>query len=129
MMRPSTPAAALPAVEWGSSFGMCAGYCVSRLVVADGTVTLTETGTRTPVEPRVQTRPLTAAERARIAEALAATRITTETLGCPDCADGGAEYVEAGGQRVTFEYGGDAGGAAALAEALREVRTSFPANL
>ncbi|HEX9951382.1 MAG TPA: hypothetical protein VGB53_06405 [Rubricoccaceae bacterium] len=116
-------------VEWGSSFGMCVGYCSARLVVADGTATLTETGTRSPeLAPRVRTRALTPAETARLAEARAASRVATDTLGCPDCADGGAEYVEAGGQRVIFEFGADAGGATPLAEALRAIRQTFPSD-
>ena len=127
-LRPSAPAASLPAVEWGSSFGMCVGYCSSRLVVApDGTATLTETGTRSgPIAPRVRSRALTDAERVGLAEAASASTVAADTLGCPDCADGGAEYVEQGGQRVSFEYGGDAGTAAPLAAALRAVRETFP---
>ncbi len=121
------PAPATPAVAWGSSFGMCRGYCDARLAVSgDGVATLTETGTREALPERVRARPLTPAERASLAEALAASSVATDTLGCPDCADGGAEYVELDGQRVTFEYRGDAGGATPLAEALRAIRETFP---
>jgi hypothetical protein len=126
---PGAPASGTPALEWGSSFGMCVGYCATRLVVTpDGTATLTETGTRSgEIAPRVRARALTEAERAGLAAATAASRIAaTDTLGCPDCADGGAEYVETGGHRVTFEYGGDAGPATPLASALRAVRETFP---
>lgn len=119
----------MPTLEWGSSFGMCVGYCAARLVVTpDRVATLTETGTRSgEMAPRVRTRTLTEAEHARLAAAYAASRIAaTGTLGCPDCADGGAEYVELDGRRVTFEYGGDAGTATPLAGALRAVRETFP---
>ena len=123
----TTRTAPADTVEWGSSFGMCVGYCAARLVVAGGTATLTETATRSgELPPRVHTRALTPAEAASLAEARAASRVATDTLGCPDCADGGAEYVEVGGQRVIFEYGGDAGGATPLAEVLRAVRETFP---
>ena len=126
--QPDAPTSAVPAVEWGSSFGMCAGFCASSLVVTpDGTATLTETATRSPdVAPRVRARMLTADEQARLAAANEASTVVTDTLGCPDCADGGAEYVERDGARVTFDYGGDAGAAAPLAEALRSIRESFP---
>ena len=124
----SDSSAELPALGWGSSFGMCVGYCDARLVVTPtGTATLTEIGTRQPdLAPRVRSRVLTAEESARLAAASAAATVRTATLGCPDCADGGAEYVERGGARVTFEFGGDAGTAAPLAEALRSIRETFP---
>ena len=126
--RPDSPAASLPTVEWGSSFGMCVGFCASSLVVTpDGTATLTEAATRSPdVAPRIRARMLTAAEQARLVAAAEASTVVTDTLGCPDCADGGAEYVGRDGARVTFEYGGDAGAAAPLAEALRGIRETFP---
>ena len=124
----SDSSAALPALEWGSSFGMCVGYCDARLDVSPaGIATLTEVGTRQPdLAPRVRTRALTAGESARLVAASEASTVRTNTLGCPDCADGGAEYVERGGARVTFEFGGDAGAAAPLAAALRGVRETFP---
>jgi hypothetical protein len=116
-------------VEWGSSFGMCVGYCSARLVVEGGTATLTETGTRSPeLAPRVRARALTPAETAALADARTASQVATDTLGCPDCADGGAEYVEMNGQRVIFEFGADAGAATPLAEALRAIRQTFPSD-
>ncbi len=124
LVRP-TPAAPVVALE--SSFGMCQGYCATRLAVSpDGVATFTETDRRGARPERVRSRALTPAERASLAEAVAASRVATETLGCPDCADGGAEVVELGDQRVTFEYAEDAGGASPLAEALREIRETFP---
>ena len=120
------PTAEAPVATWGASFGMCQGYCVSTLTVApDGTATFTET-TRGDDPPLVQTRAITAEERARLDEALAASTVETGRLGCPDCADGGAEYVATGGERLDFEYNGDAGAAAPLAEAMRAIVRGFP---
>lgn len=52
-----------------------------------------------------------------------------ETLGCPDCADGGAEYIEleTRGQkhRVTFEFGKTIPGLEPLVDALRNQRNQF----
>lgn len=121
------PTPAVPAVALESSYGMCQGFCNTRLAVsADGVATFTETDRRPEVPARVRSRPLTPAERAAFAEALAASAVATDTLGCPDCADGGAETVELGGQRVLFEANGDAGAATPLAEALRAIRETFP---
>jgi hypothetical protein len=50
--------------------------------------------------------------------------------GCPDCADGGAEWIEigsaAGPIRVTFEYGATLDGIGALQAELRALRNRFP---
>ena len=121
------PAPALPSVALDASYGMCQGYCATRLAVSpDGVVTFTEMDRRADVPDRVRERTLTAAERADVAEALASASVVSDTLGCPDCADGGAETVELGDQRVTFDAGGDAGAAMPLAEALRAIRETFP---
>lgn len=119
----------LAAAEWGVSFGECTGYCAARLVVGlDGTATLTQTGHQGSrrLEPLVRSRSLTEAERARLADALTTSTVRTETRGCPDCADGGAEYVQRGGARVTFEHRRDAGDADPLARVLRAVYDTFP---
>lgn len=129
LFRPATaPSGPAPEVAWGSSFGMCMGYCVARLEVSSGGVaTLTETGSRdADLPPRVRSRPLTPAEMDNLTLARGISTVVTDTLGCPDCADGGAEYVEVGDQRVSFEYRGDAGAATPLAEALRFIRETFP---
>ncbi len=130
LFRPAPPSPAGPAAEvaWGSSFGMCRGYCVSRLEVSSaGIATLTETSNRDDaLPPRVRSRPLSPGEMDTLTFARGISPLATATLGCPDCADGGAEYVEAGGQRVTFEYRGDAGAATQLAEALRQIAGTFP---
>ena len=51
------------------------------------------------------------------------------TLGCPDCADGGAEYVELQiseqTHRVTFEYGKTIPGFETLVNTLRAQRAAF----
>ncbi len=48
-----------------------------------------------------------------------------ETIGCPDCADGGAEWVQIIGpgysKKVMFEYGSTPAGLEALLSKLREI--------
>ena len=52
-----------------------------------------------------------------------------ETIGCPDCADGGAEWLELGFEdlvkRVTFEYGNEPGEFENIIPALRELMNGF----
>jgi hypothetical protein len=48
--------------------------------------------------------------------------------GCPDCADGGAEWIQIEGAdsvRVTFEYGAELGGIEELQREIRELRARF----
>ena len=97
-------------VEWTSSFGFCppSAYCTTRLRVSgvDAVVTL-ESRESPTVRRSVQ---LSAAEADALARAAAEARFEGlgPVIGCPDCADGGAETlsVTAGGEQdtVTFEY-------------------------
>jgi hypothetical protein len=54
-----------------------------------------------------------------------------KTIGCPDCADGGAEWIEiisgSGGksQKVTFEYMNEPAKLKDLASGLRTILESF----
>ncbi|CAF1106399.1 unnamed protein product, partial [Didymodactylos carnosus] len=54
---------------------------------------------------------------------------TNNTLGCPDCADGGAEYIEIQflkcTKRVTFEYGRTIPDLDALVKKLRNIRIGY----
>ncbi|MBP7884673.1 hypothetical protein KAZ93_00525 [Patescibacteria group bacterium] len=46
-----------------------------------------------------------------------------EVIGCPDCLDGGAEWIEIGDKKVTFEYGSSIPEISNLIYTLREIRT------
>lgn len=52
-----------------------------------------------------------------------------DTMGCPDCADGGAEWIEIEEDdkkyRVTFEYGADIPQIAPLLAKVREIREGY----
>lgn len=119
----------------GTSFGECLGYCITELVVSDRTAVLVYSGweIRQALPDIRHERRLTAAERAALDRAFdrAALRRADDVYGCPDCADGGAEWVGAaeGGEekRVTFEYGRNVREVAALITVMRDLRASFPA--
>jgi hypothetical protein len=125
---PSDPVTFVHAV----SFGFChpRAYCSSRLEVSPREAVMTyesrELGTV------VQRRALDAADWTRASEALDADalRALPDVVGCPDCADGGAETVrvafgDGGSAEVKFEFGDDVEGIDALVGVLREVRRSF----
>jgi hypothetical protein len=120
-------------VSRGTSFGMCLGYCETELVLAGATATLTERSRDPKRYPtRERSIELTAKEWKRI-RAMAdrrALRIVEGVHGCPDCADGGAEWVEIRTAkesiRATFDHGRTLGPIADLQAALRAVRLQFP---
>ena len=94
-----------------TSFGFCLGYCRSTLEITAerATYRLFDDRTGQPALERIV--PLTAAEWQSLDSAVS--RESFEALpaviGCPDCADGGAESLEVVAESwssmVTFEYG------------------------
>lgn len=99
-------------IEYGTSFGMCAGYCVQKLTITEGKVFKT-------VIPRVNQNleeKICQKEYAGFQSLLSkidqsAFMSLEETIGCPDCADGGAEWIEIttlqGSKKVTYEFGNE----------------------
>ena len=98
-------------LSYGTSFGECLGYCVREIVVSGG-ATFTKSGwlvdeTLPDSSCSIQfiMDPLPGyLEDIDLDEFLA----MEEIIGCPDCADGGAEWLELGFEdqikRVIFEY-------------------------
>ena len=112
----------------GTSFGMCVGYCVTELVVHEADVSLTRTS-RDPAKypAATQSLRLTASELEALRSAIASSdlRSSRSVYGCPDCADGGAEWVEVDGHRVMFEYHADIEAIRPLLHEVRKLRTRF----
>jgi hypothetical protein len=115
-----------------TSFGMCAGYCKTTLEITEGAAVLTrETWSRGPGgDLPVQRFPvsLTAAEWQDIVDAAVAATIEAlpDTIGCPDCADGGAESLTIVGthrnKTINFDHGADVREAARLLARVRGLR-------
>jgi hypothetical protein len=103
-------------VEWTSSFGFCApsAYCTTRLRVTGQQAVVTLESRQSPTITRSET--LSTAEADAIAAAAAQVRFEGlgSVIGCPDCADGGAESISvtADGKvsTVTFEYNASVAG-------------------
>lgn len=129
---PSAPSAEPASFSSTVSFGFClpSSYCTSRLELsADRVVFTYESRTRPPL---VQSRELQPVEWRRLVAALDVARLRAlpSVIGCPDCADGGAEsltVVFANGQSstVTFEYNQDVPGLESLVAQVRAIRLSF----
>ena len=130
----SSGGAAEAILSSGTSYGECMGYCVTDLVVEDDQATLTYSGwTNGATLPDIEhQRTLDVGERQRLNDALDldALRRADAVYGCPDCADGGAEWVGAdtggGMTRVTFDAGAEVGGLDSYIVAMRALRSSFP---
>ena len=121
-------------IRTGTSFGMCVGYCQSDYVFNGTSVTLTQNGTRTQQAPAKSCQTTITADQWNALKALAnldAFSGQPETIGCPDCADGGAEYIEleTGGRkhRVTFSFNKTIPGFEPLVDAVRARREAFKA--
>ncbi|MCX6213188.1 hypothetical protein [Spirosoma sp.] len=121
-------------IRTGTSFGMCVGYCKHDYVISGTTLMLTQTSqartqNQNPAKTCQTTIPQAVWDTLRAAANPTLFIQKPEQLGCPDCADGGAEYIEmeANGQkhRVTFEYGATIPGFEPLVTALRAQREAF----
>ncbi|WP_424963284.1 hypothetical protein [Ekhidna sp.] len=97
-------------IEFGTSFGMCAGYCIQTLKISEQEVSKT-------VIPRMDqnlTEKTCSAASNGFSSLLSKVDLVAfmdleETIGCPDCADGGAEWIKIStperSKKVTYEFG------------------------
>lgn len=112
-----------------TSFGMCVGYCKTTLDIAEGEAVLTREpwgrGAGGDLEPQRISARLSESEWREFVKLAAATDLAglPDVIGCPDCADGGAESLtivaDGVSKTIAFDHG------AAIKEAdplLRQVR-------
>ncbi|MBA4850017.1 hypothetical protein [Emticicia sp. BO119] len=122
-------------VKYGTSFGMCLGPCKKEMVLANDEVAFTvyqNSGRGTEGgDPKTYTEKLTTDYISEVNKNVDfdAFKKLDEVIGCPDCADGGAEWVEItkndSRHKVTFEFGDDIKEIAPLLKLLREKRIYF----
>lgn len=119
-------------LSYGTSFGECLGYCVREIIVSGG-ITFTKSGWEQDGEL-----PDSSCNIVFIMDPLPgylddidldAFRAMDDTIGCPDCADGGAEWLEIGfegeAKRVTFEYMNEPSELKDIIPSLREAMEGF----
>jgi len=118
-------------IRSGSSFGECIGYCWTEMEITQDGMNLVRKG-NDPVYPDQTFSKDIDSELWNSVESL----IDFDTLqsmddvyGCPDCADGGAEWIEvtmgSKTKKVTFEYGHNLEEISDLIELVRALRESF----
>ena len=119
-------------LSYGTSFGECLGYCVREVVVSGG-ITFTKSGWDMEGSLPDSSCSLVFI-RSPLPDYLDDLNLDDflemhETIGCPDCADGGAEWLELGFEnevkRVTFEYMNEPAEFKNLIPSLRELMASF----
>lgn len=120
-------------IRWGTSFGECIGYCSQEVEVTPTLARLTRTSSDPSHYPtRVEEHNVSAGTWEDLRAEVEASGIASlaDVYGCPDCADGGAEWVEVetpgSKKKVLFEAGDPPSGVASLVDVLRSVRSGFP---
>lgn len=118
-------------ISYGTSFGMCTGYCSNNLLIDNLQITFSKSKHGSAPDTKTCTNTITQVEKDALKALLSESKITTlpNVIGCPDCADGGAEWVavKADGKlyKVTFEYGRAPAELAAAVAKLRALKESF----
>jgi hypothetical protein len=116
-----------------TSFGMCVGYCTTMLEIRKGEVVLTRIGrggrgAAQALPDQVARRTLDTAEWNDLVSLAANARFEglPAVVGCPDCADGGAESLSVesanGTRSVKFEFGAEVEGIQPLLDRVRKER-------
>lgn len=122
----------IQAISSGTSFGFCIGYCVRSIFIRsdrDKLVARKEPNFPQDEYPPVVKQYPFSSNRWKALISLVdpqGFRALDDRLGCPDCADGGAEWIEIKWptvtKRVTFEFGQTIPGFEKLVETLRNLR-------
>lgn len=122
-------------VNYGTSFGMCVGPCRKEMNFLNGevsfTVFYTEGRGATGGTPKTYKETLDATLQKSVLKSIdyESFKKLDERVGCPDCADGGAEWVEImkgdSKHKVTFEFGKAPKEIESLVTILREKKVYF----
>lgn len=115
----------VPAIKYGTSFGMCADYCITDVEITAESIYISQYGWNNSVTPKSKTSSFQEKKYNQLLARVDQAKFLAldPVIGCPDCADGGAEWVEvtigARTKKVTFGYGADIEG---ISEAVSELR-------
>ncbi len=116
-----------------TSFGMCVGYCTTRLELTEGEAVLIRQarggrGAPQNLPDQRFTQTLTAEEWREFTRLASETdlRALPDVIGCPDCADGGAESLAIEradtARTITFDHGAAIEEAQPLLDRVRALR-------
>jgi hypothetical protein len=98
-------------INYGTSFGMCIGYCKHDIELTKNTITSNCGGWNNSVTPTSETEDLESINWDDLKVKIDSTTFfdIEKVIGCPDCADGGAEWIEielinGKKHKVTYEF-------------------------
>ncbi|MFA9392669.1 MAG: hypothetical protein ACERKD_22865 [Prolixibacteraceae bacterium] len=99
-------------IKYGTSFGECIGYCINSIEITEGQIELTKTGWEmSGTLPEINRSETMDNEHwLSLIESINfdAFQQLDSIIGCPDCADGGAEWIEIKKEnqsvKIVFEY-------------------------
>jgi hypothetical protein len=97
-------------IEYGTSFGECYGYCKRSISVTAKNISFTKEGWPDEFKPKSCSNPFTREQFIVLTSKIRPDEFNNldEVIGCPDCADGGAEWIRIvtalTNHKVTFEY-------------------------
>ncbi|CAF1493442.1 unnamed protein product [Rotaria sordida] len=122
----------------GTSFGMCAGYCQQSINVTSDPLQVVASKRpnfdQESYPPVQRPFPIPASQWEQLVSSLNLKTFLAldNTIGCPDCADGGAEWIQVdwldGTKHVTFDYGRTVDGIEDLIKKLRQMREEAVAS-
>ena len=120
-------------VKYGISFGECLGYCRYDLTITGSTIVFHKNGFDLEgLLPEISATEIIDAENWEelVYKIDFASFLSLDSIiGCPDCTDGGAEWVEVKNRdvihRVTFEYMDEPSDLAAYIDLLRDYLNTF----
>jgi hypothetical protein len=118
-------------IKTGASFGMCVGHCITKVEINPQQITMLRQSWRSQIADKTCNRAIMSQEWENLVKVLDFNTFVQlpETIGCPDCADGGAEWIEItyGEQRkkVTFEFGKEVAQISELLAQTRKIRESL----
>lgn len=134
VMNPEGESVSQPlTIRSGTSFGMCVGHCQKQVEITGQIVTVEFKSFRDKDQypDKACSNQTDSEEWQALVQSLnrEAFHQLPDTIGCPDCADGGAEWIEVeeGDKkyRVTFEYGTDIPEIGPLLTKVRELREGY----
>jgi hypothetical protein len=105
--RDRPDSASILKIQYGTSFGECFGYCKQNIALTRNKTEFTKSGLSETISCNENTDSSLWSQLMKEIDTSAFNSLK-ETIGCPDCADGGAEWIEiesgASKHKVTFEY-------------------------
>ena len=120
-------------ISSGTSFGLCVGYCKTTVIINDINVKAVAINNDENNPQLSYEGAISENERDRIMSNIDSIFSLPDTVGCPDCADGGAEWIEYTkgntSKRVTFECGQPINELNTLLEIIRPIRSDVLANI